>query len=214
MLDDIRHTLRFLRRTPTLTVPAVGTLAIALGASTAVFSVVDKVLVRPLPFLEPDRVVVIWPRERANPTTIGEISHATYRDWQDDVRSFEALAAIGSVNWSLVLAEGEPETVPIAAVSASFFPLLGASPTHGRMLEPSDDQRGAELVAVMSHGMWTSRFAADRGIVGRRLRFREGTYTVIGVMPERFDYPRGANLWVAVVPQLDAANATWKVGSL
>src|SRR5688572_11356568 len=103
MLDDIRHTLRFLRRTPTLTVPAVCTLAIALGASTAVFSVVDKVLVRPLPITTPDRVVVIWPRERANPTTIGEIAYATFRSWQKETRSFADLAAIGSTNWSLIL---------------------------------------------------------------------------------------------------------------
>src|SRR5688500_15522150 len=136
MLDDLRHSIRLLRRTPTLTVAAVCTLAIALGASTAVFSVVDKVLVRPLPINQPDRVMVIWPRERANPTTIGEIAYATFRSWRDETRSFAGLAAIGSTNWSLILQEGEPATLPVAGVSGSFFPLLGTPAALGRTLLP------------------------------------------------------------------------------
>src|SRR5687767_9775681 len=105
MLDDLRHSIRFLRRTPTLTVAAVCTLAMALGASASVFSVVDNVLVRPLPIDNVDRVIVVWPREQANPTTIGEIAYATFRSWQGEIRSFAELAAIGSTNWSLILQE-------------------------------------------------------------------------------------------------------------
>jgi predicted permease len=214
MLDELRHSLRRLRRTPTIAIAAVCTLAIAIGANTAVFSVIDHVLVRPLPIDRPERVMVIWPTERATLRSVGEISYAVFRTWQDESRSFEQVAAIGSVNWSLILHEGDPTTLPVAAVSASFFRLMGTPAAIGRTLVSEDDQRGAERVAVMSHGAWIRRFGADPGIVGRRLRFSKATYTIVGVMPEGFEYPRGAELWVPVVPQLVDADTQWKIDTL
>ena len=191
-----------LARAPGYTLVAACTLAVAIGASTAVFSVVDKVLLRPLPIDEPDRVVVIWTRERLNAGSIGEFSYPMFRSWQRDTRAFETLAAIGSVNWSLVLREGEPVTLPVAAVSASFFPLMGTPPALGRTLLPRDDERGVERVAVMSHSTWVRRFAADPAVIGRPLRSDDGVYTVVGVMPQGFDYPKGAELWMPLVPQI------------
>ena len=142
MFGDLRYSLRLLSRAPGVSVIAVCTLALALGVNIAVFSVVDGVLLRALPIAGADRVVVIWPREKANITTVGEISHWAFRSWQGQARSFESLAAIGSVNWSLVLREsGEPATVPVAAVSASFFPLIRTPATLGRTLQPEDDRR-------------------------------------------------------------------------
>ena len=214
MLDDLKHSLRALRRTPMSSLAAICILAVAIGASAAVFSVVDKVLIRPLPIEEPDRVVVIWPREVANPTTIGEISNFTFRAWQKEVRSFESLAAIGSTNWSLVLREGEPATIPVAAVSGTFFQTIGAAAARGRTLSPDDDRLGGARVAVMGHGSWVRRFGADPGIVGRSLRFESGMYTVVGVMPQGFDYPRGAELWVPLVPDLADAGEYWKVDTV
>lgn len=151
---QLRVAIRDLRRTPGYTVVAVCTLAIAIGASTAVFSVIDKVLIRPLPIDEPDRVVVIWTRERLSAGAIGEFSYATVRDWQRDVRAFESLAAIGSVNWSLILREGEPATLPVAAVSASFFPLMGTSAALGRTRPDQSVLRGAtrRSAHTFSHG--------------------------------------------------------------
>jgi putative ABC transport system permease protein len=210
MLDDLRYSIRLLRRHVTLTIAVVCTLALAIGVNTAVFSVVDRVLVRPLPIDAPGRVAVIWPRERANPSTIGEISYATFRSWQGELRSFSGLAAMGSVNWNLILHEGDPVTLPVAAVSASFFPLIGTSAARGRTFLPEDDRGGGSRVAVISHASWTHRFAADPGIVGRTLRFKDTVYTVVGIMPEDFDYPRGVELWVPLVPQLVDASAQWK----
>jgi len=207
MLDDLRHSLRLLRRSPALTLAAICTLAVAMGASTAVFSVIDKVLVRPLPIDSPERVAVIWSRERLTSGSIGEFSYATFRSWQRELRAFESLAAIGSTNWSLILREGEPVTLPVAAVSASFFPLMGTPAARGRTLLPMDDERGAERVAVMSHASWVRRFGANPDIIGRPLRFNDAVYTIVGVMPEGFEYPRGAELWVPVVPQLVDASA-------
>jgi predicted permease len=214
MLSDLRHSVRALRQAPWSSLAATCILAVAIGASAAVFSVVDKVLIRSLPFENPDRVVVIWPRERANPTTIGEISHFTFRHWQQRVNSFQGLAAMGSANWGLILREGEPATIPVAGVSASFFPLLGTSPQLGRTLRPEDDQQGSARVAVMSHGSWVRRFGGDPSIVGRTLRFDGAPYTIVGVMPEGFDYPRGVELWVPVVPQLVDANEQWKIDAI
>jgi putative ABC transport system permease protein len=210
MLSDVRQTLRWLRRSPGLAAVAVGTLAVAIGASVAAFAVVDKVLFRPLPVRDADRVVVIWPRERATPT-IGEVSYPVFRSWQRDAQGFEQLAAMGSTTWGLVLQEGEPATIPAAAVSASFFPLTGANAALGRTLRAQDDRRGSARVAVLSHGTWRRRFGGAPDIIGRPLRFRDGVYTVVGVMPEGYDYPRGAELWVALVPQLEAASKQWKV---
>ena len=172
-------------------------------------------LVRSAPAADPDRVVVIWAREKAGPVAVSEISHWTYRSWREHTRSFERLATIGSVNWPLVLrGRGEPDTVPVAAVSASFFPLLGTPPMLGRTLVPTDDVRGAARVAVVSHGSWVRRFGSDPAIVGRQLLLSGEAYTVIGVMPAGFDYPRGAEMWVPVVPQLVDAGATWGIDVL
>ncbi|HEY6509760.1 MAG TPA: ADOP family duplicated permease, partial [Vicinamibacterales bacterium] len=209
MLTDLRLSLRWLKRSPTLAVATVCTLAVGIGASVAVFAVVDKVLLRPLPILDAHRVMVMWPRERATPTTIGEVSYATYRSWQRDARGFQQLAVVSSTNWSLLLEEGEPTSIPIAAVSASFFPLIGARAAMGRTLLPEDDRPGSAGVAVLSFGSWQRRFGGDPAVVGRTLRFRDGVYTIVGIMPEGFGYPRGAEMWVPVVPQLQAADAQW-----
>ena len=214
MLHDFRHRVRVLRREPTSTVAAVCTLALAIGANAAVFTVVDKVLLHSLPIERAERVVVIWPRERANPTTIGEISYATFRTWREGVPGLENLAAIGSTNWSLILREGEPATIPVAAVSGSFFSLLGTSASLGRTLLPEDDERGSSRVAVMSHGFWVRRFGAEASIVGRALRFHDAVYTIVGVLPEGFAYPRGAELWVPLVPQLMDASKQWNIDVL
>jgi predicted permease len=214
MLSDIRLTLRWLGRSPGLAAVAVGTLAVAIAAGVVTFAVVDKVLLWPLPMRDADRVMVIWPRERATPATIGEVSYATFRSWQQETGDFEQLAAMGSTTWGLVLQEQESLTIPVAAVSASFFPLARANAALGRTLQPQDDRPGSARVAVLSHGTWKRRFGGDPAIVGRPLRFRDGIYTVVGVMPDTFDYPRGAEAWVALVPQLEAASRQWNVDAM
>ena len=214
MLNDLKHSLRALRRAPMTSLSAICILAVAIGASAAVFTVVDKVLIRPLPLEDPHRIVVIWPRETANQTTIGEISNAIFRRWRQEVRSLEDLAAIGSTNWSLILREGESVTLPIAAVSGDFFPLLGASAAIGRTLGPDDERLTGARVAVLSHGTWVRRFGSDPGIIGRPLRFESGVYTVVGVMPDGFDYPRGAELWAPLLQELTDSSAEWKVDTV
>lgn len=214
-MNELRYSFRLLRRSPGFALAAISTLALAIGANTAVFTVVDAVLVRPLPIDDPGRVVVIWPRERANPTTIGEFSHFTFRQWQEQTRTFEQVAAIGSVNWSLALLQGgERTTLSSAAVSASFFPLMRTPAALGRTLTAEDDRKGAPDVVVMSHDCWMNRFGGDPTIIGRRLRTIGGAVTMVGVMPRGFDYPRGAEVWMPVVPQLVGAGAEWNLDAL
>jgi len=214
VLKDLEHSLRALRLTPLSSLAAICILAVAIGASAAVFTVVDKVLIRPLPINEPQRVFVIWPRETANPTTVGEISNFIFQRWRQEVRSFQRLAAMGSTNWSLILREGEAATLQIAAVSGDFFPLLGASAGRGRTLRPEDDRLESGRVAVMSHGTWVRRFGSNPGVVGRSLRFESGVYTIVGIMPDGFDYPRGAELWVPLLQELTDSSAEWKVDTV
>jgi putative ABC transport system permease protein len=176
-LADVFHSIRWLRQTPGFAVAAVSTLAVAIGAAVAVFAVADRVLIRPLPIQEAGRVVIVGHAAGDHRRLLRRL-----RTWQADATGLQNLAAIGSVNWSLVLRDGEPATIPVAAVSASFFPLLAATPFLGRAILPEDDQRGAGKVAVLSHSSWVRRFGADPAIVGRQLRFDDGAYTIVGVM--------------------------------
>lgn len=205
MLSELTYSLRALRQSRGLTLAAIGTLSLAIGAGAAVFSVIDKVLLHGLRIERPDRVAVIWSRDPSAAGTIGEISYPTFRAWQNEARWFTNLAAIGSTNWSLILREGEPATIPVAAVTASFFPLTGTAAAAGRTLLPDDDRPQSARVAVISHRSWIRRFGADPSLVGRPLRFQEGVYTIVGIMPDGFEYPRGAEIWVAVTPHLAEA---------
>src|SRR4029453_14361287 len=166
MLTDFRTSLRLLRQAPGLAFAVVSTLALTIGANTAVFSVIDKVLVQASPVERPDRIVVIWSRERTAAGTIGENSYAAFRRWQTEARGFQNLAALGSTTWSLILRGGDPATIPIAAVSASFFPLMGAVPSMGRTILPEDDRQGSARVVVMSHGSWVRRFGGGPALGG------------------------------------------------
>ena len=132
MVPVFRHRFRVFRQAPGPTLVAVTTLALAIGAAAAVFSITNAVLVHGLRVERPYHIAVIWSRDPSAAGTIGEISYATFRAWQTGASGFQHLAAIGSTNWSLILREGEPATIPVAAVSSSFFPLMGTAAAIGR----------------------------------------------------------------------------------
>jgi putative ABC transport system permease protein len=206
--DEVRFALRNWRKSPAVAAAVVATLAIAIGANTAVFSAANAVLLRPLPIVDPGRIVVMWETSVGRNQPVREVSHRNFVDWRAQSRSFESMAAMASVTWSSVLDEGGHLTrVERAGVSGSFFQLLGAAPLLGRTLRPDDDTRGAPDVAVLSHALWEQRFGADRRIVGARLRLNDRAYTVVGVMPRGFSYPNGAELWTAVVPEIARVQA-------
>lgn len=193
MLHDLRFALRMLRRQPGFTAAAVATLALGIGGSTAVFSLVDGVLLRPLPVREPERLMLIWehsPRDNdrnvANPGNVLE--------WRRRATSFQQIAAFAP--WSASLSgRGEPVRLTLGAATANLFETLGVAPLLGRGLVAGDDAEGAPRVAVLSEGLWRARFGADPGVIGQDIVLNGRPSTIVGVMPASFAIPPGAELW-------------------
>jgi putative ABC transport system permease protein len=215
LLDTLRFALRSLRHTPGFTATAVMTLALGIGANTAIFSAVRTVLLRPTPLGAPERLVIAWESHPERNMPVGEVSHRNFVDWRELARSFDGLAAMSSVNWNMLLeGAGDPTRVPAAGVSASFFDLLGTGPAIGRVFHEEDDRPGAARVVVLSDGSWRSRFGGDPGLIGRTVTLDGEPFTVVGVMPAAFRYPDGAELWTPVVPALARASRRWGVDAL
>ena len=196
LLKDIRYGVRGLWKRPGFTVVAVLTLALGIGANTAIFSVVNAVLLRPLQFHDPDRLVMIWedaaflgfPRNTPAP--------ANYVDWKNQTQSFEDVAATHEETFNLT-GDGTPERVAAYGVTANFFPLFGVSPAVGRGFTPDDDRPGANKVAILSHELWQTRYGSDSHIINRDIQLDSEKYTVVGVMPRGFQFfESDIRLWV------------------
>jgi putative ABC transport system permease protein len=202
VLTDLRIAARALRRAPSFTAAVVFILALGIGANATLFSIADAVLLRPFPFVDQDRLVV-GGESASEPRS--EIPYREYVAWRASARLFDDLAVMGSTNWTLHLRGGPAvEIVRHRSVSANFFPVVGAAPVLGRTFAPSEDRRGAPRTIVLSYGFWQRALGGDERVIGRRLPFSEGVFTVIGVMPPAFRYPAGADAWTAVVTDLAA----------
>jgi predicted permease len=198
-LYEVRHAARALRRRPGLCAAAIVTLALGIGGATAIFSVADAVMLRPLPYEDPDRLVMAWQQNLARKQTLLEISYPTFREWRDHGRSFASLAGMPAVNQEFsITGRGEPITVAGRYVTGDFFATLGVRARLGRTLQADDDRAGAPLVVVVSHGLWRDRLSADPAIVGQIVTIDDESYTVVGVMPPGFECPKGAHVWTAV----------------
>ena len=200
LLQDIRYSLRRLAKSPGFTLVVVLTLALGIGANTAIFSAVNAVLLRPLGYADPDRLVTI---EHLYPSLGGlqaPVSVPGFRDYQALGRAFESMAVEN--RWAANLTgQGEPERVPGARVTGRFFGTLGVPALLGRGLLPGEDSAGREHVVVLSYGLWQRLFGGDRGIVGRALSLNGESYQVVGVMPEGFRdcFSRTVDLWAPLV---------------
>jgi predicted permease len=198
VLHDLRFVLRTLNRNRVFAVAVAATLALGIGALSAVFSAVYGVLVRPLPYHDPDRLVTLWVDLRASGRAEPEwLSFPDYADWREQSRSLASVAAF--TGWAATVpgdGNTEPERIPGASVSAAYFDVLGVKPALGRTFWESDDAPNAERVVVLSDGVWRRRFGADAGILGRSLTLNEEPWTVVGVMPPTFRSPLpGAEIW-------------------
>jgi putative ABC transport system permease protein len=180
--QDLRFAVRMVRRSPGFTVVAVLTLALGIGANTAIFSLVQAVLLRPLPFPQPDRLVSVWELRPSSREAKLPVSGHEYVAWSEQSRSFEALAMYTS-NLSTITGGGEPETITVGVVSANFFAVLGAPPALGRVLLPGEDRAGAGHVAVVADQFWRRRFGSDKKIIGSTITLDSESYLVVGVMP-------------------------------
>lgn len=195
--QDLRYALRTLRRAPGFTATAVVVAALGIGATTAAFTLLDHVLLQPLPFPDQDRLVKLWEDHTIN-GAFWDVAPANYRDWKAQARSYEQMGAYRPLSVDLV-GVGEPVRLDGAAVTSEVFPILGVQPILGRWFDAADDRTGATGTVVLSHGLWKSLFAGDPAVVGRKVSLDGAAYTVIGVMPERFYLPtRQAQLWTAM----------------
>ncbi len=190
LLKDLRYGLRSLLKQPGFTVIAVITLALGIGANTAMFSVINAVLLRPLPYQDPSRLVTIWEESPERGLYQLPISYANYRDWIDQNRVFEQISAYTFTNLNLTGA-GEPARLSTVRTSASLFSLIGATPQLGRTFLTEEDKEGGNRVVILGHGLWQSRFGSDASIVGKSLTLNNQSYTVVGVMSPNFQFPVG-----------------------
>ena len=179
--QDLRYALRSLRHQPLFTVIAVITLALGIGANTAIFSVVNGVLLKPLPYREPDRLVTVW-ETMADGRRI-PIALQDYLDWQTRQRGFEDIAVFYPFDAFTLTGEGPAERIRAALVTGNYFRMLGVTPAAGRLITPEDDTPSAPRVVVLTWGLFQSRFAGDRSLIGRTVILNETPYTVIGVLP-------------------------------
>jgi predicted permease len=208
---DVAAVARRLASAPGYTLGIVVTLALALGANTAIFSAVHATLWNPLAARDPGRLVVVWESDPAKSVAVVELAYNTVRDWAAHSRSFTSAGAFGSSTWTEVLRDAN-ESVPLAStgVSATFFDTLGAPPMLGRTFRADDDRPHAPRVMILSHRLWKARFGGDPSIVGTTLHVDQPR-VVVGVMPEGFDFPRGTDAWTPVVPILADSEAKWKI---
>jgi putative ABC transport system permease protein len=200
-VQDLRFGLRMLGKSPGFTAAAVLTLALGIGANTAMFTVVDSVLLRPLPFTNSGELFEVR-------TTVRQFSHAIpvsefdFLEWTAETHSIE-MAAIGGANLVLT-GRSEPVRLSCARVSSTFFSVLGVEPTLGRAFTAAEDKFGQNRVVILSHALWAREFGTDPHIVGKTLVFNQQPYTVAGVMPSAFSYPTWADLWMPIALQAKA----------
>jgi predicted permease len=195
MLRDLRLAFRALAQAPGFSLVAVATLALGLGATTALFSVVNASLLQPLPFPEPDRLAALYEISPEPARARNEAGAATFLEWRQKARGFSHLAAFTTLDYALT-GGGEPESILAARVSAEAFALLGVAPVLGRAFVGEEEAEGRHRVVVLSHELWAGRFGADPAVLGRAIHLDGEPYTVVGVMPRGFRFPDArSRLW-------------------
>ncbi len=206
--DEVRHdvggALRQMRRAPAFTALAVATLALGIGANSAIFALVDATLLRPLPVPSPDRLVIF--SERTSSGSRSRVSAPNLIDWRDRTRSFEGMAGFAPRVGAMVMAGRTPESVSRQWVTAGFFDVFGVSPIVGRVFTPADNVAGAANAVVLGETFWRSRFGGDPAIAGRSVRLDGEDYTVVGVVPRAFQLTGRTNLWAVLQIDRDPAS--------
>ncbi len=208
LMQDIRYGVRMLLGSPSFTAIAVLALALGIGANSAIFSVVNAVLLRPLPYREPDRIVSI--NKIADKGGLPGIAAHEYLDWQEHNQVFDEVAAYSNDNFNLTY-NGEPERIACAIVTASFFTLLDVEPVRGRAFLPEEDRPGQNQVAIISEGFWQRRAGGDPEIVGRSFTLDGKSYAIVGVMPASLRFPSSYDIWLpfALDPVKERTSDFW-----
>jgi len=210
ILQDVRFGLRMLFRSRGLTFVAVLALALGIGANTAIFSVVNAVLMRPLPYPAPQELVWFW--ESQPHLSEAPFSGADFLDFQSQNSSFSQLAAVHRLSFNLT-GVGPAERIPAMVASTPVFTLLGVQPILGRAFLPFEGTFGAPRVAVITYGFWQSHFGGDPAIIGKTIALDNQSVQIVGVLPASFRYGRDIQLWVNpvnIVPEIFSASADWE----
>ena len=204
---DVRYAFRLLARQRATTAMVVLTLALGIGANTAVFSVVHAVLLRPLPYEDPASLVMVWEKRAAEGVDTNFVSPADFLDWSRMNSSFATMAALGQpLRTADLTGVGDPVQLPVAAVSASFFDVLGVRAGLGRTFAVGEDILGQHRLIVLSHGLWLQRFGGDTDVIGRTVVLNGVSHEIIGVLRRDFEFPgERPSLWVPLVLGGDAA---------
>src|SRR5437763_210009 len=197
-MNDLKFVFRQLLKNPGFTAVAVLTLALGIGANSAIFSVVNGVLLRPLPYPEPDRLIMIFESNPKGGSPKFSVAPPNFVDWRAQNQVFDNLAAVNVANYSLT-GQDKPERILGARVSASLFKVLGVLPALGRGFTSEEDRHGRHQVAILSQGLWERRFGRDPGILGKTITLDAESYTVVGVMPAGFQFPNAeTELWTPI----------------
>ncbi|MBV8808974.1 MAG: ABC transporter permease [Acidobacteriaceae bacterium] len=207
-LQDLRYGVRALRKTPGFAAIAILTLTLGIGATTAIFSVVDAVLLRSLPYRDPARLVSLWEDESSVGFPRNTPAPGNYTDWTKQTQIFESVAAFDGRSYNLTGSSSEPQRIQGGAVTQDFLLTLGTAPLLGRDFVPQEDHPGSEHVAILSYRLWQGRFAGDQKLVGKAIWLNSEKYTVVGIMPPGFAFPaKDVDFWVplALTPA-EAAN--------
>ena len=219
LLQDLRYAVRMFIKKPGFAVVVISALALGIGANTAIFSVVNSILLRPLPYRDPSRLVMVWMNNKRMNVDQDIHSYPNYIDYRDQNNVFEHLAAYSGISVNLV-GIGEPERIIGAAATANLFDVLGVDPQMGRVFTKDEEQIGQDKVAVLSYGLWQRRFGKDPNIIGQQILVSDVSRTVIGVMPASFQYPyKEADIWVPLAvddnrKQARGSFGYWVIGKL
>ncbi|MCA1558124.1 MAG: ABC transporter permease, partial [Acidobacteria bacterium] len=199
--QDLRYSFRLLWKSKSFTFIAVLTLALGIGANTAIFTVVDAALLRSLPYREPNQLVHIWETNPQRQFQEREASYPDYLDWKEQNQVFDSVAGYSRRSFTLT-GRDAPDQLRGAAVTDSFFQVLGVEPVRGRSFQKGEDQPGAELVAMLSHNLWARRFSSDPNVIGQSITLNGSSYRVVGILPASFQFaPAGeAAVWVPLNP--------------
>jgi len=200
VIQDLRYAVRQVRKAPGFAAVAVVTLALGIGANTSIFSVVNGVLLRSLPFPDSDRLVRVWhtpPQSSFPGISTFTISPANFLDWQNQNHVFSSMAIYGYRGFTLTGGD-KAEQVDASGVSAEFFSTLAVQPMLGRVFSTEEDQPGQSQVAVVSEGFWQRRYGRNEGLVGSTLQLNDKNYTVVGIMPAGFRFPGEFEIWLPI----------------
>jgi len=205
LAQDVRYGLRMLRKNPGFTAIAVFTLALGIGANTAIFSLINTVLLHPLPYKNADQLVTVWGTNRTRGFTTDLVSPLDFADWRSQNHVFEGMATSTDTMYTLT-GTGEPALIVAYSFSSDYFHVLGVDPLLGRTFLPEEEQPGKNHVAVLSYSFWQNRFGRNAAILGQNITLDGAAYTVVGVMPPSFKYPPRTELWTPLTAAAEAAN--------